>query len=142
MLETVNSKEKSFNKTKEIFQNAKENKDYEIMLKIGRLFESLLSQGNTDLSLKLFDDIHYKLLFEALEYLPYNFDLDSGEKQQSYFNFLENEACMRSIDRNIISENFEKIVKLRFRINFFIEFVLDPKTPDPLTGHYQIVAAS
>ena len=113
-----------------------------MLLVVARLFDLLFNLGNTDLTMKLFGEEGWKLVFEVLEYLPNNFDYDTLKKQHNYLSFLENESRMKVLDRNIISENFENIVKLRYRVGFFIDFVLDPKAPEQQVSHFQNVRNS
>ena len=124
---------------KEIFEDAKEQQDTDTLLVVARLFDLLFNLGNTDLTMKLFNEDNWKLVFEVMEYLPNNFDYETFKKQHNYLAFLENESRMKVLDRNIINENFENIVKLRYRVSFFIDFVLDPKAPEQQVSHFQNV---
>lgn len=130
-----------FDKTRATFEQAKTESDIETMVKIGRLIEAIISCCNADLNLKMFNDPLWPLVFEALEYTEDNYDPITGKKKHSYLEFLNNGSKMKFVDKGSLINGFEDLVKLRFRVQFYMEYVISNKGPNPevIANHFQMV---
>lgn len=124
-----------------IFDDAKSTADIETMVRMGKMIEALISSCNADLNLKMFSDPLWPFIFESLEYTEENFDTLTGEKKYSYIHFLQNQSKMMFVDKSNLIEGFEDLVRLRFRVQFFMDYVLSNSTPNPemLGNHFQMV---
>lgn len=122
-----------------IFDLSLEEKDTITTINVARIVQELICCCNTDLSLKLFSDKHWKFTFKALEYTSNNYDQIKDEKSHEYLNFLEKETRMRVIDQEALFDGFDDLVKLRFRVMFFKDFVQDAVTSEQMLGHLQMV---
>lgn len=130
-----------FDKARSLFDDAKSTLDIDTMVKMGRMIEALISCCNADLNLKMFSDPLWKFVFEALEYTEENYDTMTGVKKHSYLDFLQNHSKMMYVDKASLIQGFEDLVKLRFRVNFYMEYVLSSKNinSELLSSHFQMV---
>lgn len=97
--------------------------DYFTIFKVNKIVQELINCGNTDLSLKLFSAIHWKFTFKALEFSEQNYDRITHKKQHHYLNFLEKDTKMHVVDSNCVIDGFYMLVNLRFRVQFYMEFI-------------------
>ena len=113
-----------------IFEKAKEKNDTETLKKLGDLMEKLIFYQNMDLRMKLLGDDYYRMLFGSLEFSKHNYDSDKNEKKQEFLSFLERESKFKIVEPGIADTSFEELVKIRFRLNLLMEYVLVPQTPE------------
>lgn len=130
-----------FDKARSLFEEAKSSTDIETMVKIGKMVEALIACGNADLNLKMFSEQLWPFVFEALEYTEDNYDTMTGIKKHSYIDFLQNQSRMMFVDKSSLVQGFEELVKLRFRVQFYMEYVISNKglNPEMLANHFQMV---
>lgn len=133
-----------FDKTRATFERAKTEADIDTMVKVGNLIEAIIYSCNADLNLKMFNDPLWPLVFEALEYTEDNYDPLTGTKKHSYLEFLNKGSKMKFVDKGALISGFEELVKLRFRVQFYMEYVISNKGPNPetITSHFQMVTLS
>lgn len=121
--------------------------DYFTIFKVNKIVQELINCGNTDLSLKLFSAIHWKFTFKALEFSEQNYDRITHKKQHHYLNFLEKDTKMHVVDSNCVIDGFYMLVNLRFRVQFYMEFInaatgevnADQIGAENMFNHFQMV---
>lgn len=119
---------------------AEAEKDWATLMKLSQLVESLILCTNADLSLKMFGDNLWRFTFGSLEYHMNNFDSETHIKKHSYRDFLDKHTKMMIVDKTTMNENFEELVKLKFRVEFYSEFVNDNNAFEILSTHFQMVS--
>jgi hypothetical protein len=129
-----------FDKAKEMLRIAENEEDFETLVKLSRLVESLIMSNNADLCLKMFGETHWKFTFKALEYQAVNFDIEAKLKKHKYVEFLEKKTKMMVVDKSAMNEGFEELVKLKFRVEFYSEFVTDKSALELMNSNFQMVS--
>jgi len=128
-----------FDKAVEMFREAEREEDWEILMKLSQLVESLILCSNADLSLKMFGDGLWRFSFGALEYHMNNFDSETHVRKHCYREFLDKHTKMMIVDKTTMNENFEELVKLKFRVQFYSDFVNDNVAFEIMNTHFQMV---
>jgi len=122
--------------------------DYQTIFKINQIVQELINCGNTDLSLKLFNAVHWKFTFHALEFSEQNFNRATLQKKVPYLEFLEKQTKMNVVDSDKMIDGFDMLVSLRFRAQFYMDFINAPSGlghiefgSENMFGHFQMVRA-
>lgn len=107
----------------------------------------LINCGNTDINLRLFNAVHWKFTFQALEYSEQNFNRATLLKKVPYLEFLEKHTKMNVVDPEKMIDGFDMLVKLRFRAQFFMEYINAPSGishieygAENIFNHFQMVS--
>ena len=122
-----------------MYDTALSEQDTPTLIKLGQLIDNLIRCCNTDLNFKMFNESLWRFVFGALEYMPNNFCAETKVKKHSYVEFIEKDTRMKVVSRAATSDEFEDLVKLRFRVLFYIEFVFSDQTPEEMMSHFQKV---
>ena len=92
------------------------------MMELGKFLEKMITMKSHDLIFTLLRD-NWKETFGALDYVPTNYNIFTGQFRNKYLDFLENESKMISPRSNVPPE-FTKQVQIRFRAMFLFEYVM------------------
>lgn len=71
----------------------------------------------------LLNDDYYQMLFGCLEYSSNNYEIETGKKKHEFLDFLERDAKFKIVDPSMNDNNFEDLVKIRFRLGLLMDFV-------------------
>jgi hypothetical protein len=92
------------------------------MVELAKFLERMITMKSQDLILILLKD-NWKETFGALDYLPSNYNIFSGQFRNRYLEFLENDSTMISPRANVPQE-FTKQVQVRYMAMFLFEYVM------------------
>lgn len=99
-----------------------EQSDWSSMIELAKFLEKMILLKNQELTLLLLKD-YWKTTFGALDYLPPNYDIGTGQFKRKYLQFLEEEV-KPLLPRATIPAEFVRLVNLRFRAIYLFEYVM------------------
>lgn len=103
------------------YTNLKES-NWHDMMELGKFLEKMITMKSQDLIFILLKD-NWKETFGALDYVPSNYNIFTGQFRNKYLEFLQNDSKLICPRSNVPPE-FTKTVQVRFRAMFLFEYVM------------------